>query len=131
LAKPDIAALGASTFVIPSSIASIFKPFLDKHIELLECKLEGESWFALNVIGYDDVLDNELTIINMRNGKPSRTNRFKRMVFNKKSIINTTLFRAKNVGIRYFTTDAKNSIYSLSKENGWQGLYFEEVELTE
>ena len=129
LAKPDIAGLGASTFVVSPKFSHLFLNDFGKNIELLECSLDGEQWFSFNVVGFDQALNEDQTIRNMRNGKPSRIRKFKKMVLSKNTIDNPELFRVREVGLQYFTTDAKNSLYTLVKENNIKGLYFNEVEV--
>ena len=38
------------------------------------------------------------------------------------------LKRVREAGLRYFTTDATNSLYSIVKEHGIKGLYLHEVQ---
>lgn len=129
LAKPDIAGLGASTFVVSPKFSHLFLKGFGKNIELLECNLNGEPWFVFNVVGFDRALNEDHSIRNMRNGKPSRVRKFKKMIFTKDAIQHPELFRVKDVGLQYFTTDAKNSLYTLAKEHEIKGLYFNEVEI--
>ena len=128
LKKPDIAGLGASTIVVSPKYSSLFLNGFSKNVELLECNLEGEKWFAFNVVGFDKALSEEHSIRNIKNGKPSRIRKFKKMVFEKSAIENPELFRVREAGLRYFTTDAKNSLYSIVQEHGIKGLYFHEIE---
>lgn len=129
LAKPDIAGLGASTLVVSYKHAGLFENPSFANCELLECNLSGEPWFAFNVVGFENALNEESTVWNMRNGKPSRIRPFKKMVFTKDEIKNTGLFRVKKAGLFYYTTNAKNSLYSLAKEHNLKGLYFDEVDI--
>jgi len=129
LKKPDIAGLGASTIVVSPKYSSLFLSDFSKNVELLECNLEGEKWFAFNVVGFDKALSEEYSIRNIKNGKPSRIRKFKKMVFEKSAIENPELFRVREAGLRYFTTDAKNSLYTIVQEHGIKGLYFNEVEM--
>lgn len=129
LVKPDIAGLGASTIVVSPQFSSLFLSDFGKNVELLECNLADEQWFAFNVVGFDEALNAEHTVRNIKNGKPSRIRKFKKMVFTKDAIENPELFRVREVGLKYFTTDAKNSLYTIVKEHGIKGLYFHEVEL--
>ena len=128
LKKPDIAGLGASTIVVSPKYSPLFLNGFSKNVELLECNLEGEKWFAFNVVGFDKALSEEHSIRNIKNGKPSRIRKFKKMVFEKSAIENPELFRVREAGLRYFTTDAKNSLYSIVQEHGIKGLYFHEIE---
>ncbi len=128
LVRPDIAGLGASTLVVSPQFSSLFINGFGDDIELLECDLHGEQWFAFNVIGFEKALNEEQSIRNMRNGKPSRIRKFKKMAFTKSAIKNIGLFRVKEAGLHYYTTDAENSLFTIVKENNIKGLYFDEVE---
>ena len=64
----------------------------------------------------------------MKNNKPRRISKFKKMVFTKSAIKNTGLFRVKEAGIHYYTTDAENSLFTIVREYNIKGLYFDEVE---
>ena len=126
---PDIAGLGATSFVLSQKAKTILEPHLGDNVEYLECNLNGELWFAMNVLGFEDAIDHELTEFNYnRRGQISRTRRFKRLVMDKKKINNSAIFRTKETTLRYFTTDAENSFYRLVKENNLTGLEFTEVE---
>ncbi|MBU2971340.1 hypothetical protein KO527_18515 [Pseudoalteromonas sp. C2R02] len=129
LTKPDIAGLGSSTFVISPKLSSLFLNNFSKNIELIDCNLNGETWFLFNVVGFNKALNEDQTIRNIKNGKPSRIRKFKKMVFTKSAIENPELFRVREVGLQYFTTDSKNSLYTLAKEHDIKGLYFHEVEV--
>lgn len=126
---PDIAGLGATSFVLSQKAKTILEPYLGDNVEYLECDLNGELWFAMNVLGFEDAVDHELTEFNYnRRGQISRTRRFKRLVMDKKKIKNSAIFRTRETTLRYFTTDAENSFYRLVKENNLTGLEFTEVE---
>lgn len=126
---PDIAGLGATSFVLSQKAKTILEPYLGDNVEYLECDLNGELWFAMNVLGFEDAVDHELTEFNYnRRGQISRTRRFKRLVMDKKKINNSAIFRTKETTLRYFTTDTENSFYRLVKENNLTGLEFIEVE---
>jgi len=127
MTKPDIAGLGASTLVVSPMFSELFTDGFSDNCELLECRLNDEKWFAFNVVGFENALNEEYSIRNMRNGKPSRIRKFKKMVFTKAEIKNTSIFRVKEAGLFYYTTDAKNSLYSIVKEHNIKGLYFHEV----
>ena len=86
LKKPDIAGLGASTIVVSPKYSPLFLDDFSNNVELLECNLEGEKWFAFNVVGFDKALSEEHSIRNIKNGKPSRIRKFKRIVFDKSAI---------------------------------------------
>ncbi|MBB1364536.1 hypothetical protein CXF78_09020 [Shewanella sp. 11B5] len=128
LKVPDIAGLGASTFVVSPMYSQLFLNDFGENIELLECNNDGAKWFAFNVLGFDNALNEELSERNMRNGRPDRIRKFKRMVFNKSGITNPNLFRVRETGLFYYTTDAENSLYSIVKKNNISGLFFKEVE---
>ncbi|TMP88530.1 hypothetical protein CWC05_03615 [Pseudoalteromonas ruthenica] len=128
LAKPDIAGLGASTFVVSPKFSHLFLNGFAKNVELLECNLNGEQWFTFNVVGFEDALNEEHSVRNIKNGKPSRVRKFKKMVFTKSAIENPELFRVREAGLRYFTTDARNSLYTIVKEHDIKGIFFNEVE---
>ena len=126
---PDIAGLGATSFVLSQKAKTILEPYLGDNVEYLECDLNGELWFAMNVLGFEDAIEHELTEFNYnRRGQISRTRRFKRLVIDKNKISNLAIFRTKETTLRYFTTDAENSFYRLVKENNLTGLEFIEVE---
>ncbi|WP_405127975.1 imm11 family protein [Pseudoalteromonas sp. PB2-1] len=126
---PDIAGLGATSFVLSQKAKTILEPYLGDNVEYLECDLNGELWFAMNVLGFEDAIEHELTEFNYnKRGQISRTRRFKRLVMDKKKINNSAIFRTKETTLRYFTTDAENSFYRLVKENNLTGLEFTEVE---
>lgn len=126
---PDIAGLGATSFVLSKKAKNILEPHLGDNVEYLECDLKGERWFALNLLGFEDAVDHDLTEFNYnKRGQVSRTRRFKRLVMDKAKINNTALFRTKDTTLRYFTTDAENSLYQLIKENDLTGLDFIEIE---
>jgi len=108
-------------------LGPLFLNDFSNNVELLECNLKGEKWFAFNVVGFDKALSEEHSIRNIKNGKPSRIRKFKKMVFEKSAIENPELFRVREAGLRYFTTDAKNSLYSIVQEHGIKGLYFHEI----
>jgi len=128
MTKPDIAGLGASTLVVSPMFSELFTNGFGDNCELLECRLNDEKWFAFNVVGFERALNEEYSIRNIRNGKPSRIRKFKKMVFTKAEIKNTSIFRVKEAGLFYYTTDAKNSLYSIVKEHNIKGLYFDEVD---
>ena len=124
---PDISGLCVSKIVVSPKYSPLFLNDFSNNVELLECNLKGEKWFAFNVVGFDKALSEEHSIRNIKNGKPSRIRKFKKMVFEKSAIENPELFRVREAGLRYFTTDAKNSLYSIVQEHGIKGLYFHEI----
>ncbi|SBS26219.1 hypothetical protein MSP8886_00537 [Marinomonas spartinae] len=126
---PDIAGLGATSFVLSEKAKNILEPHLGKNVEYLECDLQGDIWYALNLVGFEDVLDKDLTQWNYNErGKVDRVKKFNRLVIDKKKIQNPTIFRAKEIGLRYMTTDAENSLYDLVKKHQLTGLDFREIE---
>ena len=47
---PDIAGLGVSTIVVSPKYSPLFLNDFSNNVELLECNLKGEKWFAFNVL---------------------------------------------------------------------------------
>ncbi|WP_165381074.1 hypothetical protein [Pseudoalteromonas sp. CO325X] len=129
LAKPDIASLGTSTFVISPEFSHLFLSGFGKNVELLKCNLQGEQWFAFNVLGFEEALNEEHSVRNIKNGKPSRIRRFKKMALTKNAIENPELFRVRGAGLRYFTTNSINSLYTIVKEHGIKGISFNEIKV--
>ncbi|ATG77642.1 hypothetical protein [Pseudoalteromonas sp. 1_2015MBL_MicDiv] len=129
LNKPDIAGLGASALLVSPLFAPLFLNNPWPNVEYLPCDLKGEHWLAFNVVGFEKALNEEHSIRNMKNGKPSRIRKFKKMVFTKDDIKHSGLFRVREAGLFYYTTDSKNSLYTLVKEHGIKGIYFNEVEI--
>jgi len=68
-----------------------------------------------------------LPSITIRNGKPSRTRPFKKLVLNREAINEAGLFRVKGAGLRTFCTDKKGGLYDRVKELNLTGLDFKEV----
>ncbi|WP_241232333.1 hypothetical protein [Pseudoalteromonas sp. Xi13] len=68
LQKPDIAGLGVSTIVVSPKYSPLFLNDFSNNVELLECNLKGEKWFAFNVVGFDKALSEEHSIRNIKNG---------------------------------------------------------------
>lgn len=68
LKKPDIAGLCASTIVVSPKYSPLFLNDFSNNVELLECNLKGEKWFAFNVVGFDKALSEEHSIRNIKNG---------------------------------------------------------------
>ena len=120
--------MGASTIVVSPKYFPLFLNGFSQNVELLECNLKGDKWFAFNVIGFDDALSEEHSIRNIKNGKPSGIRKFKRVVFDKSAIESHELFRVREAGLRYHTTDDTNSLYSIVQKHGIKGLYFYEIE---
>ncbi|MCG3767658.1 hypothetical protein EXA23_15950 [Vibrio cincinnatiensis] len=129
LPKPDIAAWGALTFAVRNSIAEQLDE-LSENVEFLPLSLKGQPWQALNIITQVDAIDSSATEYNLRNGKPSRTRPFKKLVLNKEAINGAGLFRVKGAGLRMFCTDQKGGLYDRVKELNLTGLNFKEVILS-
>jgi hypothetical protein len=128
LQKPDIAGLGATVFCVPEKVAELLKSKLESGCEFLPMNLNGEPWFALNIVGSEDAINEDLTEWNMRKGKVSRIRRFNKLVLNNKSINNNGVFRVERAGLLTFTTDAEGSLFSIAKQYNLTGLIFNEVE---
>ncbi len=128
LPKPDIAAWGATTFAVPSVIADQMSQ-LKERVEFLPLNLDGQSWFALNVIKELDAVDESKTQFNLRNGRPSRTRPFNTLFLKKEVISDEMLFRVNGAGLRIFCTDQKGGLFERVKELNLAGLIFKEVEL--
>jgi hypothetical protein len=127
---PDIAGLGATSYVLSKEAKAIMEPNLGDNIEYLNCDLQGETWYALNLIGFEDALNHELTEHNYnKRGEIKIIKPFKRLVIDKSKVGNRALFRTKETGLSYITTDAKNSFYSLAKKHNLTGIEFHEIEV--
>ncbi|HGF7375638.1 TPA: DUF1629 domain-containing protein [Vibrio cholerae] len=129
LPKPDIAAWGATTFAVPSVIADEMSQ-LKERAEFLPLNLDGQSWFALNVIKKLDAIDESKTQFNLRNGRPSRTRPFNKLVLKKDVIGDEMLFRVNGAGLRIFCTDHPGGLFELVNKRKLKGLVFKEVELS-
>ncbi|WP_036956191.1 MULTISPECIES: imm11 family protein [Pseudoalteromonas] len=126
---PDIAGLGATSYVLSKEVKAIMEPNLGHNVEYLKCDLQGETWYALNLVGFEDALNHDLTEHNYnKRGEIKMIKPFKRLVIDKSKVENTALFRTKETGLSYITTDAENSFYSLIKENNLTGIDFHEIE---
>ncbi|WDD99600.1 imm11 family protein [Thalassomonas actiniarum] len=128
LKKPDIAGLGSSVFCVSARTADLLSEGLKSACEFLPLNLNGEPWFALNILGAEEAIDEKLTQWNMRNGKVSRVRRFNRLVLDKQAIEHTGLFRVNRAGLFTFTTDAEGSLYDIVKQHHLTGLVFSEVD---
>ena len=64
-------------FAIPERLKHVFEEGLGECVELLPLDLNGETWYALNILGEQDAIDPEKTEYNMKNGRVSRVRRFK------------------------------------------------------
>lgn len=129
--RPDIAGWGAMAFAIPERLKSAFEEGLGECVELLPLDLNGETWYALNILGEQDVIDPEKTEYNMKNGRVNRVRRFKKLVLDKQKITCGALFKAKGSGIFTFSTDEAGSLYDLCNQMNLCGLKFSQVELSE
>mgnify|MGYP000853964270 CR=1 FL=1 len=126
--KPDIAGWGAMAFAIPASLKDEFETTLKECCEFLPLNLNGEKWFALNILGQQDAINEEHTEYNMKNGRINRVRRFKKLTLSKDKIIQGGLFKVKGAGIYTFCTDQEGSLYDLVKRNNLEGLKFTEVD---
>lgn len=88
------------------------------------------SVYILNVIAHCDAIDEELTVRNMRNGKPSRTRLFKKLVLDSSQINTPGLFRVEGVRLATFCTDEEGGFYDIVQKNGLKGLTFDEIEVS-
>ncbi|GAA3923885.1 imm11 family protein [Litoribacillus peritrichatus] len=130
LTVPDIAAWGATIFAIPEKVSRILEPSLKDSCELLPLTLDGEAWHVVHILSCLEALDEERSTRNMRNGKPSRTRRFNKLVLNSDAITTRGLFRVKGVGLTTYCADVEGGFYELVKQNNLKGLKFREVELS-
>ncbi|WP_139817854.1 imm11 family protein [Vibrio harveyi] len=129
LPKPDIAAWGAVNLAVSNSIADELSE-LSKDVEFMPLNLNNEPWQVLNIITQLDAIDDSATEYNLRNGKPSRTRPFKKLVLNKEAINEVGLFRVKGAGLRIFCTDKKDGLYDRVKKLKLTGLSFKEVSVS-
>ena len=111
LIKPDIAGWGATIFAVSETVVDLLKDSLKDCCEFLPVRLNDETWFALHLIGKQDAIDEELTIRNMRNGRPSRTRRFEKLVLKKEGIKVKGLFHVNGVGLTMYCTDEEGGFY--------------------
>ena len=128
--RPDIAGWGAMAFAIPERLKHVFEEGLGECVELLPLDLNGETWYALNILGEQDAIDPEKTEYNMKNGRVSRVRRFKKLVLNKQRISRGCLFKVKGSGIHTFTTDEYGGLFDICKKHSLSGLKFSQVELS-
>lgn len=105
-------------------------PKVKDSCELLSLTLDGGAWHVVHILSYLEALDEERSIRNMRNGKPSRTRRFKKLVLNTDEITTGGLFRVKGAGLTTYCSDVEGGFYDLVKQNNLKGLKFREVELS-
>lgn len=126
--KPDVAGWGAMAFVIPASLKEIFEPTLKECCEFLPLNLNGEEWFALNILEQQDAINQEHTELNMKNGRVNRVRRFKKLTLSKDAIKHGGLFKVKGAGIFTFCTDQEGGLYNLTKSHNLKGLKFTEVD---
>ncbi|MCG7570521.1 hypothetical protein MHM89_11315 [Pseudoalteromonas sp. CNC9-20] len=127
--RPDIAGWGAMAFAIPERLKSAFEKGLGDCVELLPLDLNGETWYALNILGEQDAIDPEKTEYNMKNGRVNRVRRFKKLVLDRDKITCGTLFKVKGSGLFTFSTDEPGSLYDICSQLDLRGLKFTAVEL--
>ncbi|MBB1431881.1 hypothetical protein [Pseudoalteromonas sp. SG43-4] len=125
--KPDVAGWGAMAFVIPAPLKGMFEPTLRECCEFLPLNLNGEEWFALNILEQQDAINQEHTELNMKNGRVNRIRRFKKLALSKNAIKHGGLFKVKGAGIFTFCTDEEGGLYDLVKSHNLKGLKFTEV----
>lgn len=125
--RPDIAGWGAMAFAIPERLKNVFEEGLGECVELLPLDLNGETWYALNILGEQDAIDPEKTEYNMKNGRVNRVRRFKKLVLDKQNIASGGLFKVKGSGIYTFCTDQPRGLYDLYHSLDLRGLKFNEV----
>ncbi len=130
LVKPDVAGWGATMLAVSEAVAELLKDGLKGCCEFLPINLNGETWFALHVIGKQNAIDEELTVRNMRNGRPSRTRKFKKLVLKKTGIKTGGLFRVEDVGLTTYCTDEDGGLYDVVQKKGLSGLVFKEANLS-
>jgi len=125
--KPDVAGWGAMAFAIPASLKDIFEATLEECCEFLPLNLNGDEWFALNILEQQDAINQEHTELNMKNGRVNRVRRFKKLTLSKDAIKHGGLFKVKGAGTFTFCTDQKGGLYDLTKSHNFKGLKFTEV----
>ncbi|CAM4108936.1 hypothetical protein [Pseudoalteromonas ostreae] len=125
--KPDVAGWGAMAFAIPASLKDIFEATLEECCEFLPLNLNGDEWFALNILEQQDAINQEHTELNMKNGRVNRVRRFKKLTLSKGVIKHGGLFKVKGAGIFTFCTDQEGGLYDLTKSHNLKGLKFTEV----
>ena len=129
LEKPDVAGLGASVLCVSARTADVLSEGLKDGCEFLPLNLNGKPWFALNIVGSEDAINEEQTEWNMRRGKINRVRRFNRLVLDKSKIKNGGIFRVSRAGLFTFTTDGEGSLYDMVQKHKLTGLEFEEVDV--
>ena len=127
--KTDVAGWGATALAISEVIAEKFRAGLKDSCEFLPLSLNGEPWFALNILNKQNAIDDNLTEWNMRNGRINRVMRFKNLVINKKAITTGGLFRVEGAGLMTFCTDEPGGFYEVVKTNNLTGVDFAEVDV--
>lgn len=125
---PDVAGWGSMAFAIPESLANNFMLGLKGCCEFLPLNLNGEKWFALNLLGEQDAINEALTERNMKNGRVNRIRRFKKLTLSKSNIMQGGLFKVKGAGLFTFCTDQKGGLYDLVNKHNLTGLKFTEVD---
>ncbi|MDV2079384.1 imm11 family protein [Marinobacter xestospongiae] len=129
LKKPDIAALGASGFVISDQTASLLRPALEGVCELLPVMVEGQPWFLLNITNWQQALDEEKSVRRRRrNGRVTRM--FEKVVLKKDSVEDGRLFRIAGLGGDY-CIDEPGSFHDLVQANSLSGVIFKAAQYIE
>lgn len=127
LPKPDIAAWGATALAASEDTMKKFDG-LKTCSEFLPLNLNGERWLTLNITKTIDAIDKEKTVVNLRNGKPSRVRPFKKLVLAKESISDGGIFRVQGAGLRTFCTDQPGGFFDIVTSNNLSGVNFTEVD---
>ncbi|WP_235187435.1 imm11 family protein [Vibrio nigripulchritudo] len=96
--------------------------------EFLPLNLNGERWLTLNITKTIDAIDKDKTVVNLRNGKPSRVRPFKKLVLAKDSISDGGIFRVQGAGLRTFCTDQPGGFFDIVTSNNLSGVNFTEVD---
>ncbi len=130
LIKPDIAGWGATMFAVSEATLDLLKEGLKDCCEFLPLRLNGETWFALHIIGKKNAIDEELTIRNFKNGRPSRTRRFEKLVLKKSEVNTRGLFRVEGVGLTTYCTNEKGGFYDVVQKKRLSGLIFKEINIS-
>ena len=129
LKTPDIAGFGATAIAICEHLVSYFSEKFKNSIELLPIRMNGANWYVLNVIATISAIDEDLTVRNMRNGRPSRTRLFKRLVLDRSKIDTEGGFNVEGAGMAVFCTDQVGGFYDTVQKNNLSGLVFTEVDV--
>ncbi|CCN73742.1 imm11 family protein [Vibrio nigripulchritudo] len=127
LPKPDVAAWGAAALAASEETMKKFDG-LKTCCEFLPLNLNGERWLTLNITKTIDAIDKEKTVVNLRNGKPSRVRPFKKLVLAKESISDGGIFRVQGAGLRTFCTDQPGGFFDIVTSNNLSGVNFTDVD---